>query len=102
MPRCGGWPTWATAGTRSTCCPTLARERIEALDRLLDERGRKRADVDVTVSPYLTPIQPEHLVQYRDAGVDQLVLMAFAFDPEGIRETIGRLGEEFAAPPSKL
>ena len=82
--------------------PDSARERIDALDRLLDERGRKRADVDVTVSPYLEPIGPEHLAQYRDAGVDQLVLMAFAFDPEGIRETIGRLSEEFAEPATRL
>lgn len=82
--------------------PDAARERVAALEALLDERGRRRADVDVTVSPYLTPVRPEHLPQYRDAGVDQLVLMAFAVDPEGIREAIGRLSEEFAEPATKL
>ena len=82
--------------------PDAARERIAALDRLLEERGRDRADVDVTVSPYLEPIRPEHLVQYRDAGVDQLVLMAFALDAAGIRDAIGQLSSDFAEPASKL
>jgi len=82
--------------------PDAARERIAALERLLEERGRPRSDVDVTVSPYLEPVRPEHLVQYRDAGVDQLVLMAFALDPAGIRDTIGQLSEEFCEPATKL
>ena len=41
-------------------------------------------------------------MQYRDAGVDQLVLMAFALDAAGIRDTIGRLSEEFCEPATKL
>jgi probable F420-dependent oxidoreductase len=82
--------------------PESAAERIRVLERLLVERGRSLAEVDVTVSPYLQPIGPELLSQYRDAGVDQLVLVAFAFDPAGIRDAIGRLSDDFAAPAAEL
>jgi probable F420-dependent oxidoreductase len=82
--------------------PDTAAERVAVLERLLAARGRSRSDVDVTVSPYLQPVGPELLTQYRDAGVDQLVLVAFAFDPEGIRDTIGRLSDEFVAPAAAL
>ena len=82
--------------------PDAASARVTALEQLLEERGRKRTDIDVTVCPYLEPVRPEHLVHYRDAGVDQLVLLAFAADVAGIRATIGRLSEEFVEPATKL
>jgi probable F420-dependent oxidoreductase len=82
--------------------PDSAAERIRVLERFLGERGRSRSDVDVTVSPYMQPVGPELLPQYRDAGADQLVLVAFALDVAGIRETIGRLSDEFVAPAAAL
>jgi probable F420-dependent oxidoreductase len=82
--------------------PASAGERVRVLERLLRDRGRSLGDVDVTISPYLQPIGPELLAQYRDAGVDQLVLVAFALDAAGIRETIGRLSDGYVAPAAAL
>ena len=42
---------------------------------LLKENGRKRADVELAVSPYTKPITQDDLKRYRDAGVDELVLL---------------------------
>jgi hypothetical protein len=42
------------------------------------------------------------LPAYRDAGVRQLVLTAFAADPDGIRETVRRLGDEYVGAASAL
>jgi probable F420-dependent oxidoreductase len=82
--------------------PESAAEHIEKLDALLGERGRSLVDVDVTVCAYLQPVEPAHLPQYRDAGVDQLVLCPFAVDPGGITDAIGALSDAYVAPATSL
>ena len=82
--------------------PATATECIGRLDALLRDRGRSLSDVDVTVAPYLQPVDPSFLPGYRDAGVDQLVLSAFAMDPVGARDVIAKMGEEWAAPAAAL
>jgi len=82
--------------------PDSAGASVQRLDRFLADAGRSRADVDVAVGSYLQPVQPSHLPAYRDAGVDQLVLTAFAADPAGIREAIGKLGDEYVGAASRL
>jgi probable F420-dependent oxidoreductase len=77
--------------------PESAAAHIARLDTLLAERGRSRADIDVTVCTYLQPVEPGHVPEYRDAGVDQLVLCPFAVDAGGIRDAISRLADEFAS-----
>ncbi|HWC38167.1 MAG TPA: LLM class F420-dependent oxidoreductase [Acidimicrobiales bacterium] len=75
--------------------PDEAAERVGRLEGLLTERGRTLADIDVTVSSYLKPVEPKSLAAYRDAGVDQLVLPAFATDSEQMRALVGGLSEQF-------
>jgi probable F420-dependent oxidoreductase len=82
--------------------PDSAAASVRRLERYLADEGRSLADVDVTVGAYLQPVQPAHLPAYRDAGVDQLVLSAFAADPEGIRSVLGRLGEEYVDAAARL
>jgi probable F420-dependent oxidoreductase len=82
--------------------PESAAEHIEKLDGLLGERGRSLEDVDVTVCAYLQPVEPAHLPQYRDAGLDQLVLCPFAVDPGGITDAIGALSDAYVAPAASL
>src|SRR5207237_5837613 len=52
--------------------PDEAAERVSRLERLLEDRGRTLADVDVTVSSYLKPVEPKSLAATRDEGVAQL------------------------------
>ena len=82
--------------------PNSAGASIGRLERFLAEEGRSRGDVDVTVGSYLQPVQPSHLPAYRDVGVDQLVLSAFAADPSGIRSTIAKLGDEYVGVADRL
>jgi alkanesulfonate monooxygenase SsuD/methylene tetrahydromethanopterin reductase-like flavin-dependent oxidoreductase (luciferase family) len=82
--------------------PDEAAERVSRLESLLAERGRSRTDVDVTVSSYLKPVEPQDLAAYRDAGVDQLVLPAFADDSEKMRALVARLSERFVEPAGAL
>jgi len=82
--------------------PDEAAERVAHLEGLLEERGRTLAEVDVTVSSYLKPVEPENLAAYRDAGVDQLVLPAFATDSEKMRALVGGLSERFVERAGEL
>ncbi len=77
--------------------PESAATHLDRLERFLADRGRTRADIDVTVCTYLQPVEPSHVPEYRDAGVDQLVLCPFAADAAGIRDAINRLADEFAS-----
>ena len=76
--------------------PESAAAHVQRLEKMLGEHGRSLDDVDVTVCAYLQPVEPAHVPQYRDAGVDQLVLVPFAADPAGIREAIGALADAYA------
>jgi probable F420-dependent oxidoreductase len=68
--------------------PAEAREGIDRLERLLARRGRTLSDVQVSISPYLKPLQDGDVGRYRDAGVDQLILLAFAGDRDGLLRSL--------------
>ncbi len=82
--------------------PDSAGASVRRLERFLADEGRGLADVDVTVGAYLQPVQPSHLPAYRDAGVDQLVLSAFAADAGGIRSVLGALGDQYVDAAARL
>ncbi len=82
--------------------PESAGASVQRLEKMLAERGRSPADVHVTIGTYMQPVEPANLAQYRDVGVDQIVLPAFAADAAGIREQIGQLGDAFVAHASTL
>jgi probable F420-dependent oxidoreductase len=66
-----GWFGWNVT-------PETTAERVVALDRLLQARGRTRAEVSITVSPYTLPTQDlDAMKRYRDAGAEQVVLLLF-------------------------
>jgi alkanesulfonate monooxygenase SsuD/methylene tetrahydromethanopterin reductase-like flavin-dependent oxidoreductase (luciferase family) len=82
--------------------PNEAAERVSRLEGMLDERGRTLSEIDVTVSSYLKPVEPKTLAAYRDAGVDQLVLPAFAADSEKMRTLVAGMSERFVEPAGEL
>ena len=48
--------------------PALAR-----LDDLLEQNGRTRADVQISVCPYMHPLTPDMVTAYGEAGVDRVI-----------------------------
>jgi probable F420-dependent oxidoreductase len=82
--------------------PESAAASVQRLEQLLSGAGRSLSDIDVTVCPYLQPVDPSHLSAYRDAGVDQLVLTGFAGDPESARDVIGALGDQYVSAAAAL
>jgi probable F420-dependent oxidoreductase len=70
--------------------PEDVPEALERLDRALAAEGRSRSDDDfsVTVCPYFNPVDRDALARYEDLGVDRVVLVVFAFDPDGLLATL--------------
>lgn len=73
-------------------------ERLATLTRLLEERGRKRDDVVVSISPYLLGMDADKAKRYADLGVDQLILVAFGRDPDDLVRRLDGLTESIVEP----
>lgn len=82
--------------------PDAFASRLAQLDTLLAERDRSRSDVEISVSPYLKPCDFDSLQRYRDAGADQVILLAFANGCDALRKTLGDLAETYVEPARRL
>ena len=84
--------------------PDQASEKIRRIEELLKANGRNRSDVKLAVSPYINPIKTDDLKRYRDAGVEEVVLLALDRS-RSERELIAQLEQmtrEFVEPGAKL
>jgi probable F420-dependent oxidoreductase len=68
---------------------------LERLVRKLAERGRTRADVDIAIAPYSHPLDKDIAARYRDAGVDQLVVMILARDIDGLNRRLDGFAQDY-------
>ncbi|MEX2268886.1 MAG: LLM class F420-dependent oxidoreductase [Acidimicrobiia bacterium] len=82
--------------------PDSAAASVKRLDGFLSDAGRSLDDIDITIGTYMQAVDLAHLSAYRDAGVNQLVLPAFAPDPDGVRTVIAELGDKFVGAAAAL
>ena len=83
--------------------PDEAAEKIKRIEELLRANGRNRSDVKLAVSPYTNPIKTDDLKRYRDAGVDEIALLAGRPGTEvEMVERIEQMAREFVEPAAKL
>jgi probable F420-dependent oxidoreductase len=64
----GGWYTFNRL-------PADFAAPLAELDDLLAEEGRSRADIQISVCPYLRGITPEMVAEYREAGIDRVIAL---------------------------
>ncbi|HZP44037.1 MAG TPA: LLM class F420-dependent oxidoreductase [Candidatus Binataceae bacterium] len=84
--------------------PDEATAKIRRIEELLQKNGRKRADVELAVSPYTKKITRDDLKRYRDAGVEEVVLVNLR-PPREEAETIKdleQLAREWVEPAMRL
>jgi len=55
--------------------PDEAAAKIRKIEELLKANGRKRSEIEIAVSPYSKPIKKDDLKRYREAGVDEVVMI---------------------------
>jgi alkanesulfonate monooxygenase SsuD/methylene tetrahydromethanopterin reductase-like flavin-dependent oxidoreductase (luciferase family) len=70
--------------------PDEAAAKIKRIEEILQANGRRRSDVHLAVSPYAKPITTDDLKRYRDAGADEVVLLALGA-PSSVQQTIQRM-----------
>ena len=84
--------------------PDQAAEKIKRIEELLKANGRNRSDVKLAVSPYTNPMKTDDLKRYRDAGVEEIALLALG-RPRTERDVIAgleQMAREFVEPAAKL
>jgi probable F420-dependent oxidoreductase len=82
--------------------PTSFAERMGHLEPLLEKRGRTRTDLEVSVSPYLQKTGVDDLARYAEGGADQVILAAFARDPDELRRRLDALAETLLPAAHRL
>jgi probable F420-dependent oxidoreductase len=79
--------------------------KIKRLDEMLKANGRKRSDIEIAVRPSaIASITKDDLKRYRDAGVDELVLVN-AMELKTDAETVTRLEQaarDWVEPAAKI
>ena len=69
--------------------PDQAAERLARLDALLAARGRGRSALTISISPPWTrPTTAGHIERFRDAGVDQVIVIALAFSRDELLQKL--------------
>ncbi|MEM7255223.1 MAG: LLM class F420-dependent oxidoreductase [Pseudomonadota bacterium] len=63
--------------------PDEFANRMVRLRALLEDNGRTIDDIEVSVSPYYQTVDVTTLRGYRDAGADQVILLAMSRTPDG-------------------
>jgi probable F420-dependent oxidoreductase len=79
-----GWHTF----NRS---PGELAEGLARLDPLLEQAGRTRADLRITVCPYFNQLTPELVTQYAEAGADAVAALFFCFSADDVQQTFDGL-----------
>lgn len=79
-----GWHTF----NRS---PAELAEGLAKLDPLLDEVGRSRSDIRITVCPYFNEITPDIVKAYAEAGADAVSALFFCFSTDDVEPTFESL-----------
>jgi probable F420-dependent oxidoreductase len=81
-----------------------AAGKVKRIEALLRASQRKRSDVELAVSPYTKPMKTDDLARYRDAGVEEVVLVVVDV-PRSEREMVSlmeQMAREFVEPGAKV
>ncbi len=82
--------------------PENLAKPLARLDELLAARGRKRSEIQVSICPYMRPIDGDAVRRYAEAGVDQLIVLAAEGNADGLRAAIDAQAKAVLEPAAKL
>ena len=82
--------------------PAQAAADIDRLKPLLEQRGRSIDDIEISICPYTRPIDTDTLAHYRDAGVDQVVLMATCSSVAKLTPLLDQLAEDYVEVSGRM
>jgi probable F420-dependent oxidoreductase len=82
--------------------PDAVPAHLKRLDAFLAKRGRKRSEIQISISPYLQPLDLDAVRRYRDTGVDQVIFLVVAGDRDGLLARLDELAQRIAVPAQSL
>jgi probable F420-dependent oxidoreductase len=71
--------------------PSEAAQKVKHLRELIKSNNRDPREVEIVVSPYTKSVEPAQLEEYREAGVDEVVLLMETSKSD--EENVGRVEE---------
>ncbi len=84
--------------------PAEAEAKIKRIGELLKANGRKLSEVELAVSPYTKQITKDDLKRYRDAGVEEVVMVNLRpprAEDEMVKD-LEKIAQDWIEPASKL
>ncbi len=75
---------------------------LKVLDVALAEESRDRGEIKVSVCPYTRDVDLDMVKQYRDAGVEQVVLFKFVEDMDEMARTVDNFANNIVLPARSL
>jgi probable F420-dependent oxidoreductase len=82
--------------------PDDVPSHLARLDAFLAERGRKRSEIQISISPYMKPADLDAVKRYRDAGVEQVIFLAFGGNRDGLLARLDDLAKTIVEPARTL
>src|SRR4051794_31764521 len=82
--------------------PDEVPEALTRLDRILEERGRSRDEITISVCPYFKGVDRDALERYRDAGVDRVIVVVFAMDRDQLMTVLDHAVSDLVEPAAAM
>lgn len=82
--------------------PDAVPPHLARLDALLAKAGRARSEIQISISPYMQPVDFDAVRRYRDAGVDQVIFLVVAGDRDGLVARLDDLAKTIVEPARAL
>jgi probable F420-dependent oxidoreductase len=82
--------------------PAASAERIHKLEAMLKRRGRSRAEIEISICPYMREATLEMVRAYGQAGVDRVILVGAAGSPENLLGALDVLARDIVKPASAM
>ncbi|MBI2167919.1 MAG: LLM class F420-dependent oxidoreductase [Actinobacteria bacterium] len=71
--------------------PEQVDEGLARLEKFLADEGRSRADVQVSICPYFQGLTPDMVKAYADRGVNRIISLLIAIQPDDIPSALDAL-----------
>jgi probable F420-dependent oxidoreductase len=82
--------------------PEEMADLLKLLDQVLAEESRSREEIKISVSPYTRAVDLDMVKQYRDVGVEQVVLFQFVEDMDDMARVVDEFAENIVLPAQNL
>ncbi len=82
--------------------PDTLPERLQKLENMLGDYGRRLDDLEIAISPYDTACDLDTVKRFADLGVAQIIVVGFADSLDGMHRLLDGFAETLVVPGANL